>query len=444
MRQLAEAGNRVAVRTLEIPGYILFFVMLFVPTTYPVIKAGLLAFVLWVICIEALWRGRIALHRTIFLWTLVVITTGLGFIALGLGNDAPGALRVSTVYVLWPLVYMVLVAGVATKLRIDGLFRVLVVATLAIGLYSLFYVFQAVDLLPSALSLEIDQGQDIGFHAGYINYRANSVASLLFLVPFLLAALLTWPKEPGAMPVARMWLWLAVILGIVLVLLSARKGLLLVVALAPVITVILRIVLVQERRLSNRASIFRVLIGFCLAVIALFFGLQFAVGLEVRAMTEMFLSGFDFETTVSGSLRKDQFFALVEGWLERPLLGMGHGASAIGSVRSEDQPWAYELSYLVLLFHTGIVGFSIYASGVAWIVWNGLKIVRSGDRLGLYMLPVLVGMLCFLIGNATNPYLEKYDFMWVIYLPVALINYRLLKGQVERLEDAKLARYEPI
>jgi hypothetical protein len=31
-----------------------------------------------------------------------------------------------------------------------------------------------------------------------------------------------------------------------------------------------------------------------------------------------------------------------------------------------------------------------------------------------------------LIGNATNPYLEKFDYIWVIFLPVALINFWLL------------------
>jgi hypothetical protein len=43
------------------------------------------------------------------------------------------------------------------------------------------------------------------------------------------------------------------------------------------------------------------------------------------------------------------------------------------------------------------------------------------------MLATLVGFTCFLVGNATNPYLEKYDLMWVIFLPVALINHRRLE-----------------
>jgi hypothetical protein len=35
-------------------------------------------------------------------------------------------------------------------------------------------------------------------------------------------------------------------------------------------------------------------------------------------------------------------------------------------------------------------------------------------------------VVLYLIGNATNPYLEKFDYIWVIFLPVALINFWLL------------------
>ena len=38
------------------------------------------------------------------------------------------------------------------------------------------------------------------------------------------------------------------------------------------------------------------------------------------------------------------------------------------------------------------------------------------------MLSVLVGTVSFLIANGADPYLEKYDYMWVVFLPVAIIN----------------------
>jgi hypothetical protein len=35
-------------------------------------------------------------------------------------------------------------------------------------------------------------------------------------------------------------------------------------------------------------------------------------------------------------------------------------------------------------------------------------------------------MTAFLIANATNPYLERYDYLWVIFLPIAFVNLSLL------------------
>ena len=34
----------------------------------------------------------------------------------------------------------------------------------------------------------------------------------------------------------------------------------------------------------------------------------------------------------------------------------------------------------------------------------------------------LVGTTCFLIASASNPYLEKFDFLWVLFFPVAIIH----------------------
>jgi len=81
---------------------------------------------------------------------------------------------------------------------------------------------------------------------------------------------------------------------------------------------------------------------------------------------------------------------------------------------------------MALLYHTGLVGTLIYAVAVLWVFWMGLKIVRSGHPYGIYLLPILVGSALFLIANATNPYLEKFDYLWVIFLPVAFINHWLL------------------
>jgi hypothetical protein len=414
---------------IAFPGYLLFFIMLFVPTVYQEIKAGLLLLVLGIISIGALRRDHLALHPVILLWTLFQVTVGLAFMLLGLAHGAPGALRMGTVYVLWPLVYSLLIASAATEEILRGLCRVLVVATLAIGLYGTSYILHTVGWFPDFLYIPLDQGQGIGLYQGYIEINLYSISSLLFLVPFLVAALLTWPSAL-TMPVSRFWLWFALIAGSLLTLLSGRRALLLVVALSPGIALFFRAFLpLPGRWVSQRLTLrFATGVGIVLGGIAVY--LNYIYGFSTDAVFEMFAAGWDFTTGQESSLvRGEQFTALLQEWLARPFFGAGHGASAAGSIRSIETPWAYELSYMALLFHTGMLGFLAYLAGVVWVFWMGVRIIRAGNALSLYMVPVLAGTACFLIANATNPYLEKYDYLWVIFLPVACINFWLLHGQ---------------
>lgn len=407
--------------------------MLFVPTVYQSYKAVLLALVLTIICITVLIKRRIALHYRILLWTLFVASVGLFFILRGLIYTAPGALRVGTVYVLWPIVYMVLVVGISNIAMLDNIIRVFTIATIAIGIYSLSYILYAAGWLPSYLYIPIDLGQAIGFYSGFIEYNLYNISSLVFLVPFFIAALIIWPKNKNIikMPVSRFWLWIAFLLGITLVFLSGRRALMLTTIIAPILTLFFRHFLPKEVKLTNRTIVFKTFISVFILILVILFFLNYIYGITISTLIDMFLEGFDFQGSASATARKMQFFALLNGWIEHPLLGAGHGAGVAYS-RSIEQPWAYELVYVALLYQTGMIGFVIYMFAIMWIFWYSFRIIKLDIYLGLYMIPILVVVTCFLIANATNPYLTKYDYMWIIFLPIAFINYWLLKSNVKK------------
>ncbi len=402
-------------------GFILFFLMLFVPTSYQVVKAPMLVVLVLLVAAGSLVRGRLRLHPTVLLWTVFMMCVGLAFMIRGMMAGAPGALRVGTVYLLWPLVYTVLVAGAGSWTILRGLARTMIVATLAIALYGMSYILHVVGWLPAFLYLPVDLGQEIGLYRGFIELNLYNLSSLLFLVPFVIAVLMTWPDR-GTAPAGRLWLWAALVAGGALVLLSGRRALLLVVSLAPLFVFFFRAGLPQLDRLRGRPVMVRTLVGAGVACLALTLYLQAVYNFSLVTVWRMFLQGFDFSRDISATARSQQLGALLTEWAGAPLLGAGHGASAAGSVRSVEMPWAYELSYAALLFHTGLIGFLAYTAAVVWIYADGLRVVRGGGVVGAYMLALLVALSCFLIGNATNPYLEKYDLMWVIFLPVAVIN----------------------
>jgi len=417
------------------PAYILFFMMLFVPTTYQPIKAVLLAMILLTIGTGALVRGRLHLHMWVLLWTLLMVVTGLAFMSLGMVNNAPGALRVGTVYVLWPLVYTLLVSGISGKRVVDGIFKVMIFSLIAISIYSISYLLYVAGWLPHALYIDLNMGQAVGFYGGYVEYNLYNISSLNYLVPFVLAMLFVNHKRIGV-PISRLWLWVSCLLGIVVAILSGRRAVWLILAISPMIVIVMRMFLSQRFKVLNRRKVRRFLVAFpVIAVVLALLGIRI-LGLNFSVIFEQLVSGFNFVNGgASESARAEQFFALMNGWMDSPLFGAGHGASVAGSLRSVKMSWAYELSYVALLFHTGIVGFFIYSAGVIWAFWMGLKIVRSGHWLGVYMLPTLVGTACFLIANSTNPYLAKFDYIWVIFLPVSLINLWLLdKSKITQSE----------
>jgi hypothetical protein len=406
-------------------GFVLFFLLLFVPTAYTPLKGALLALVLAAVVGRALLQGHLPVHRTIVFLTLLYVAIGLAFMFRGLVNGAPGALRMGTVYALWPLVYLLLIAGMADRHVLHGLLRVVVIATVAIGLYGFSYTLYAAGVWPKALYLPLDQGQRIGFYEGFVEFNLYSLASLLFAVPFIIGALFVWPRR-GA-PASRRLMWIALIIGVGLVALSARRALLLAVAVAPVFAMALRLMLPRAERRATRAFVVECVAGGVLAVIGLSLALHFVYGLSFGAIADMFGRGFQFQSYTRATERTDQVIDLMNGWLQSPLLGAGHGAAAAGWPRDLEMPWSYELSYVALLFHTGLLGLVAYASGVVWIVWTGVRVIRTGGLLARYITPVLVGMICFLIGNAADPYLEKFDYLWVIFLPLAIINVWFLR-----------------
>ena len=101
-------------------------------------------------------------------------------------------------------------------------------------------------------------------------------------------------------------------------------------------------------------------------------------------------------------------------------------------------PWAYELTYLALLYHTGIVGFVAYSAGLFWTFLKSRQIARTGWPQAPYLVATLVGTASFVLANATNPYLEKYDSIWVLFLPIAFINVWLIETRRSKAKAARL------
>jgi len=422
---------------LSWPAYMLFFLMVFLPVSQNTLMGWLIGITVSLIAIGVLLGfKRIALDRSILLWSMFYFALGLSYITLGLNNGNPGATFSILVFVLWPLVFLLFISAGSNLRIITNLLRIMVIATIAIGLAAINYALWSYGWLPDELYFDINVGRSIGFYEGYTEMGLYNLSSLIFLVPFLITSLMVYSNDYRPF-MRKRWLWLALTLGLIAVLLGGRRALLLVTFIAPVFAGIFISWLPGRLKLTRNLRILFSLLGLVMLVVVAGILLSMAFEWNWQGVTTMFLEGFDFESDESAWERQAQYYSLVDSWKENKLFGAGLGAATTYS-RSE-RPWEYELQYVLLLFHTGIIGFILYSSGVVWIYRKAYLLIRSGTRLSPHMIPVMTGTSCFLVANATNPYLQAFGHLWTLFLPIGMINYWLLDREAEKGQAAQAA-----
>jgi hypothetical protein len=406
----------------RIIGYSLFFAMMVIPTILQEVKLVLLLLTLGIILIRSFvtGKGTLHLHPVVFLYMLFFITVGSIFIFRGLISGAPGAIKVATVYVVWPLVFTLLISGIVSDKILNGLFRVMVFASIMIGFMGLIIISQSKGIIPDTTLIQLYENQSYVFGQGFATIQFKPIDSLLFLLPFTLAALITWPLIKKSFA-PRYLLWIAFTLGLIMTVLSFRVALLTVVTVSPFITLVFLALIPSSKKVLSIRSMMHIVVFIAVLLMGINVYLDYNYDFNLFKIYDVFIDKFNFEVDDAQILRKEQFIHLIDGFLENPLLGAGHGAG-VGYVRSEEE-WAYELYYVALLYQVGTIGFLAYLSIIVWVYWEGIRIIREGSAMCSYMVSAMVGMTCLLIANATNIYLLKFDFMWTIFLPIGIINY---------------------
>ena len=392
----------------------LIFLALFVPTAYVPIKIAVLLVGLFSITILLLKKELLLNKETILACGMLSIF-GLVNSLHGAFNNNPGAYRVLTVMSAWPIVYgyfSVLAnqaKGMATLGRLFFLILTCIVA------YSFLFLGYAAGFIPEALYVDLDQGQGAGFYEGFTEYSLYSISSLIFLVPFVIHRAISLHYEK------RLRLEIILLLGasIVLVFLTGRRAVQLVLLLTPIMIYASHVILDCKFRKSRKVNPRYALLSISLYLLGVL-GVVYLLG-EMGTRTDVmwstFSEGFDFKQGKDATVRAQQYHSLMHGWLNSNLLfGVGNGGAA-DIIRSEEFVWAYELTYVYLLFSTGIVGVTFY---FAWFGW-GLIRVKNGLKLkpgmASYVAPMITGVFGLGIAAATNPYFGKFDYLWIIMLP---------------------------
>ena len=417
----APATSSLAVVAWALPGAALFALMIIAPTSFVLVKTLLLAWCLTVVMLTR-WSEGCAIRGETFAVSVFMVLVGTVLGVHGMLNGTPGWSESMRVFVMWPIAFSLLVGGLNQVTTCRSLLRVLWAATVVVGLHNLSFVLVQRGVLPSWAYIEIGNIATSGFYDGYVQVNTLSINGLAFLAPFLVAAVLYWPSVSDP-PIKRHWMLLSLALLCAVGLLSGRRGIWL--ATLAALPVIALLGVAAFGRGFHQLIRWRNVLAAATSVVVLGVAYQLLsseVSLSVEALQERLESAADFENDPSNQIRVEQFEALIDGWKDHPLVGAGLGAAVWGHQRDREMPWAFELFYVALLYHAGMLGFLCYVAGVGWIFYRAIQAIRWDSQLAPLLLPVMVGTTCFLLANASNPYLAKFDYMWVLFLPITMID----------------------
>lgn len=409
-----------------------FFIMLFLPTTLISFRGCILATSLG-LSFLAVFSGcqEWKIHKTILSWSLLCILASFIFIANGMLNDAPGALQSATVYMIWPLVYIWLIGLASSFGTYFMLARVIVLGTFFSASSGIFYVVSGyVGLNDEFNPFFIFLGGQLNIGKTLIEYNLFNIATLIFGFPFCITYLLAiYFKQGSTFAIgSNKFLTITTFISLIAIILTGRRAILLVAIISPILALL--VVGSSYREKLNYKKLFSLLALIASIFLLVVLTAQFLFGISLEVVYTDFLLGFNFENknNLSAYRRGEQYQALIDGWLSSPLMGSGHGAVAPKDSLAHANIWNYELQYIAILFQTGLVGIFVYFSAQLWLFYKLYIMTIGNTQINILSSAILVGSICFLIANATNPYLPKFDYLWVIFFPAGMLNCFLLKS----------------
>lgn len=411
--------------------YTLVFLMLFGPFAFMPLKMACLAVLIISSVINfILFPSTIKISKSVLIWFILFICHGLFFLLMGLLYNAKldYVLQFGTIAVIWPFVFLILFFFKVEINLLPKLYNVLIIATLLISIYTIYNVIAVLGLVPNIdiysreTPLEFDE-------SGNVEMSLPAATTLMFTLPSIVSLYLLTAKKK-LLPV--------IIIGLISVVLISRRALLLNILITPILCLGISFFFLNKDYINNLTKrIVTLYIALFVFAVVIFLVLAQLEIFDVQLFFSMIMEGFDFKGTNSvdpgAQIRAEQFNFLIQSWSEKPALGWGYGSVSQYVIRSDKTPFIYELSYVALLFQTGIFGTIFYLILLGWIYYKLYKLkFNSSLSINKYTISMLVGLTTFLFANATNPYLYAFDHMWVVFYPLFFIN-TLALGRNESL-----------
>lgn len=394
--------------------YAIFLVALtasiFVPAGAPALHL-ITALIFSTALIALLSVGGIYVKHNYIVVISFVVTLGLALVWYSLIIDPTNAYFSGIrIYVVNVVVYAT-IALVISSLRFGArlLEDTIYIASALVSITILAFVFSRLagwafplDFLPLDYKFGLAE-------SGFFAYSTNNLPVLFFTVPFMLAHLTVAENALGTDRKRKAVLFVSVLAGIM----SFRLAFILALALS----VSVLYLFFWNIRARIKATVL-------LSVIAAALVAVLAVVLPVEIL-ETFLR-LKLLSKMDGS---DPRYLQVLEWgnliRESPLMGHGVGSIFVSGGRIIND-YGYELTYHMLIAEIGILPIAAYVFLLLVVV---IKLLKKGGRGGSLCrhgmaISLVLGLICFLVANATNGYLLTFGRMWPIFFPLAFLQWR--------------------
>lgn len=383
--------------------------MLLLPSSYQAIRALLLV----VIFIKSLNLQSHKVSPKLQICWLLTLVYNVFVYFIGIINGNPGASSVITVYLIWPCLYMYFMSKKTDILYLLNLQRILVYGGILVLVVNTVFLLNAFYLNNSALTYIFEiLDYKFGYYETEIAFSTRSMNSIPYFLYFTFTLYFT--NGYKLLNIKKSLLYLIFVLSIILIFLSGRRAMWVIVCLFPPLFYIGMKMCGIKNNMINKLVAWTGVIA-----IVLYYGITLVLDLE--SFQDSFMTIFEFNEDESNFERLMQSKSLWNDFSQSPVFGKGLGWVS-SYIRNGVSPWEYELTYNYLLASTGILGISVYGFTFLYVMKRCINVVKLNHQYASLLLPSVFGVLVMLIMNATNPYILKFDYLWMYFLPIIMLN----------------------
>lgn len=385
----------------------LLFLILMYPNNHKIIKIPLIV-ILLVCCVVLFLNKKIRVSKQVLFWFLIYFFANILFLLIGINNNFEVFYQLTPLKLLWPVLYLLIVVFVSSiktnSLKFDNIMYMtgIIIPVMILFTYTFDGIHNTVSIFFPYTRHE---------YAGFMDYYSSSITSLFFLGSYSITRVLVSESRKSQRFI------IPVVLIILVSLIIGRRALLITSFLTPVIFILVQMY-AKKINFKNRVFIKKKHLFFSLLTvffIAIFlYTLPLFTGSNLRIFE--ILNGNE---VFQNNERWLQLESLIKGWIEKPVFGSGFGSNA-EIVRSDIYLGLYELSYVALLFQTGIVGFIIYLGLYTWLIYKMAYVYKSTGN--VEVLSFCLGTVSIFIANFSNPYIDSFDGLFFIFFALAIIN----------------------